>query len=161
MEAPLLWPPDRNNWLMGKDPDAGKDWRQKETTKDEMVGWHHQLFGHEFEQALGVGDRQGSLGGSWGRKESDKTEQLKWTVLYLPVLLNIQTHIWLYFIELNTHTHTTTHKTEEIWTRLVDWIIVNILIAILYHSFARCYHWGKLGKMYKHLYYFLQLHVNF
>jgi len=61
-ETPILWPPDVKNWLIGKDPDAGKDWRQeKEMTEDEMVGWHHWLDGHEFEQALGVGDRQGSL----------------------------------------------------------------------------------------------------
>ena len=57
-EAPILWTPDVNNWLIGKDPDAGKDWRQEEkgTTEDEMVGWHHQLDAHEFEQAPGVGD---------------------------------------------------------------------------------------------------------
>ena len=56
-EASILWPPDANNWPTGKDPDAGKDWRQeKGTTEDEMVGWHHQLDGHEFEQAPGVGD---------------------------------------------------------------------------------------------------------
>ena len=50
-EAPILWPPDRKNWLLRKDPDAGKDWRQEEKgmTEDEMVGWHHQLDGHEFE----------------------------------------------------------------------------------------------------------------
>ena len=50
-EAPILRPPDAKSWLIGKDPDAGKDWRQeeKETTKDEMVGWDHQLNGHEFE----------------------------------------------------------------------------------------------------------------
>ena len=62
-EAPILWPPDVKNWLIGKAPDAGKDWRQeeKETTEDEMVGWHQQLDGHELEQALGVGDGQGSL----------------------------------------------------------------------------------------------------
>ena len=62
-EAPTLWPPDAKNWLIGKDPDAGKDWRQekKGTTEDEMVEWHHQLNGHESEQVLGVGDRQGSL----------------------------------------------------------------------------------------------------
>ena len=56
--------PDVNNWLIGKDPDAGKDWRQEEkgTTEDEMVEWHHRLDGHEFEQAPGVGDGQGSLG---------------------------------------------------------------------------------------------------
>ena len=50
-EAPILWPPDAKNWLIGKDPDAGKDWRQEEkgTTEDEMAGWHHWLNGHEFE----------------------------------------------------------------------------------------------------------------
>ena len=62
-EAPILWPPDAKNWLIGKDPDAGRDWGQEEkgTTEDEMVGWHHRVDGHEFEQAPGVGDRQGSL----------------------------------------------------------------------------------------------------
>ena len=50
-ETPILWPPDAKSWLIGKDPDAGKDWRQEEkgTTEDEMAGWHHQLNGHEFE----------------------------------------------------------------------------------------------------------------
>ena len=50
-EAPILWPPDAKNWLTGKDPDAGKDWRQEEmgTIEDEMAEWHHQLDGHEFE----------------------------------------------------------------------------------------------------------------
>ena len=62
-ETPKLWSPDAKKWLIGKDLVAGKDWRQedKEVTEDEMVGWHHQVDGHEFEQALGVGDRQGSL----------------------------------------------------------------------------------------------------
>ena len=62
-EAPILWPPDAKNWLTGKDPDTGKDWRQEEkgTTEDEMVGWHHLLDGHEFEQAPRVVDGQGSL----------------------------------------------------------------------------------------------------
>ena len=57
-ETPILWPPDVKNWLLGKDPDAGKDWRQEEkgTTENEMVGLHRWLYGHEFEQALGVGD---------------------------------------------------------------------------------------------------------
>ena len=61
-EAPILWPPDTKSWLIGKDPDAGKDWRQKEKgmTEVKMVGWHHRLNGHEFELALGVGDGQGS-----------------------------------------------------------------------------------------------------
>ena len=63
VEAPILWPPDLENWLTGKDPDIGKDWRQEEkgTTEDKMVGWHHWLNGHEFEQAPRVGDGQGSL----------------------------------------------------------------------------------------------------
>ena len=82
-ETPILWPPDAKSQLIGKDPDAGKDWTQEEKrmTEDEMVGWHHQLNGHEFEQAPGVGDGQGSLAccSPWGRKESDMTEQLNWT----------------------------------------------------------------------------------
>ena len=49
-EAPLFWPPDAKNWLTGKDPDAGKDWRQKRATEDEMVGWHHRFNGHELGQ---------------------------------------------------------------------------------------------------------------
>ena len=84
-EAPILWPPDVKNWLVVKDPDAGKDWRQEEKgmTEDEMVGWHHWLDGHELEQALGVGDGQGSLVccSPWGRKELDTTERLNWTEL--------------------------------------------------------------------------------
>ena len=74
-EIPILWPPNAKNWLIGKDPDAGKDWRQEEkgTTKDKMVGWHHWLM---FEQAPGVGDGQGSLVfcSPWGRKELDAAE---------------------------------------------------------------------------------------
>ena len=81
-ETPILWPPDAKNWLIGKDPDAGKDWRQEEKgmTEDEMVGWQNRLDGHEFEQALGVGDRQGSLEccSLWGYKELDMTVPLMW-----------------------------------------------------------------------------------
>ena len=82
-EALILWLPDVKNWLIGKDPDAGKDWRQEEKgmTEDEMVGWHHWLDGHEFEQAVGVGDGLGSLAccSPWGHKELDTTEWLNWT----------------------------------------------------------------------------------
>ena len=82
-ETPIFWPPDVKNWLIGKNPDAQNDWRQdkKWTTEDEMVGWHHWLDGHEFEQAPGVGDGQGGLAccSPWGHKESDMTEQLNWT----------------------------------------------------------------------------------
>ena len=82
-EAPILWPPDVKSWLIWKDPDAGKDWGQekKGTTEDEMVEWHPRLNGHGFGWTLGVGDGQGGLAccGSWGRKESDRTERLNWT----------------------------------------------------------------------------------
>ena len=87
-ETPILWPPDEKSWFIGKDPDAGKDWRQEEkgTIEDKMVGWHHQLNGHEFEQALGVE--------SWTRKPGvlqsmrsqrvghDWTTELNWTTEY-------------------------------------------------------------------------------
>ena len=86
-EAPILWPPDEKNWLIGKDSDAGKDWRQeeKQMTGNGMVGWHQWLDGHEFEQAPGVGDGQGGLAccSPWSRKESDTTEWLNWTELNL------------------------------------------------------------------------------
>ena len=82
-EALILWPPDVKNRLIGKDPNAGKDWRREEkgTVEDEMVGWHHRLYGHEFEQALGIGDGQGSLAccSPWGHKELDTTEWLNWS----------------------------------------------------------------------------------
>ena len=72
-DAPILWPIDVKNWLIWKDPDAGTDWRQEEkgTTEDEIVEWHHPLGGHEFEQALGVGDGQENLVccSPWGCKE--------------------------------------------------------------------------------------------
>ena len=82
-EAPILWPLDAKNWLIGKDPDAGKDWGQEEKgmTEDEMAGWHHRLNGHEFEQASGVADEQESLSccSPWGWKEPDMTGWLNWT----------------------------------------------------------------------------------
>ena len=82
-EAPVLWSPDVKKWLIGKDPDAGKDWRQEEKgmTEHEVVGWYHRLDGYEFDQAPGVGDGQGSLAccSPWGGKEWDITERLHWT----------------------------------------------------------------------------------
>ena len=102
-EALMLWPPDAKNQLVGKDPDAGKDWEHKEkgTTEDEMVGWHHWLNGHELEPTLGDSERQGSLAccSPWGHKESDTTEQLDndnnksrywWYVMY-----NKLTNYWI------------------------------------------------------------------
>ena len=79
-EAPILWPPDTKSWLIGKGSDAGKGWTQEEKgmIEDKMIGWHHRLNGHEFEQALGDGEGQGSLTCSspWGRRELDMTEWL-------------------------------------------------------------------------------------
>ena len=98
-------------WLIGKDSDAWKDWRQEEkgTTEDEMVGWHHRLDGYQFEQASGVGEGQGSLAcySPWGRKELDMTERLNWTwcrknhisdLLYVKNLFCIEEwilHLWM------------------------------------------------------------------
>ena len=85
-ETPILWPPDAKSWLIGNDPDAGRDWGQEEkgTTEDEMAGWHHRHNGHEFGWTPGVSDGQGGLVccGSWGCKESDTTERLDWTDLF-------------------------------------------------------------------------------
>ena len=81
-ETPILWAPDAKDWLIGKDPDAGKDWRQKEKgpTEDDMVGWHHHLDGREFKQVLRAGDGQGSLVccSPWGHEEWETTQWLNW-----------------------------------------------------------------------------------
>ena len=87
-ETPVLWPPHVKSWLIGKDPDAGRDWGQEEkgTTEDEMAGWHHWLDERESEWTPGVGDGQGGLACcySWGHKESDMTAtELNWTELML------------------------------------------------------------------------------
>ena len=87
VEPPILWPPDGKNWLICKDPDAGKDLKQEEkgTTEDDMIGWSRWLDGHEFEQALGVGDGQGSLAccSPWGhRVRHDWVTELNWLMSY-------------------------------------------------------------------------------
>ena len=89
-EAPILWWPNAKNWLIGKDPDAGKHWKKEEKgmTADEILGRHHWLNGHELEQSVGVGDRLGSLVccNLWGRIESDRTEWLNWTKVNLKTI---------------------------------------------------------------------------
>ena len=76
---------DVKSWLIRKDPGAGKDWKQEENemTEEKMVGWHHRLNGHEFEQVLGDGEGEVSLAccSLWGHKESDTTEQLNNKIL--------------------------------------------------------------------------------
>ena len=101
-EASLLWPPDVKNQLNGKDPDAGKDWRQKakRETENEMVGWHHRFNRRELGQTLGDGEGQGSLACyiPWGRQESDMTWRLNnnaaWLAgkKFLSLSKNIQNH---------------------------------------------------------------------
>ena len=97
-ETPILWTPDVKNWLIEKDPDAGKDWRQekKGMREDEMVGWHHWLYGHEFGQAPGIGDGQGRLEycSLWDRKVSDMMEQLIWTELIRRHVISDKSYWW-------------------------------------------------------------------
>ena len=99
-ETPILWPPDAKNWLFGKDPDAGKDEGRIGTTEDEMVGCHHQLNGYKFEQALGVGDGQGSLAccSPWGNKELDMTDD--WTDWLNPLSITLFANVfsWSVFV---------------------------------------------------------------
>ena len=101
-EAPILWPSDVKNQFIWKDLDAGKDLRQEEkgTTEDEMVGWHHQLIGHEFEQAPGVGDGQGSLAcySPWGCRELDTIEQLNWNLIHR--ITSKQKNVFIRFLAL-------------------------------------------------------------
>ena len=110
-ETPILWPPDVKSWFIGKDSDAVKDWGQEEegTREDEMAGWHHQLSGHGFESTPGVGDGQEGLAccSSWGRKESDTTERLNWTVLNT-------------FLEKEMATHSSTLAWRTPWTEEPD-----------------------------------------
>ena len=102
-ETPILWPPDAKSWLIGIDLDAGKDWKQEEKgkTEDEMFGWHHQLDGHEFEQAAWVGDGQERLVccSPWNRRESDTTEQRNWLTFSRSHRVN-QKKTWICFYQL-------------------------------------------------------------
>ena len=102
-ETPVLWPPDAKSWLIGKDPDAGKDWGQEEKgmTEDEMVARRHWCHWHGFGWTPGVGDGQGGLAccGSWGCKESDTTEQLNWTELN--IICNSPANYSLHLVKSN------------------------------------------------------------
>ena len=114
-EAPIFWPPNVKSRLTGKDPDAGKDWGQEEkaVTKDEMLGWHHQLSGHEFEQAPGDSEGQGSLVccSLWGHNESDPIEQLISNnkiflkKKQLAAIVNISYVLFFYLLMFNFYFH--------------------------------------------------------
>ena len=131
-ETPILWPPHSKSWLIGKDPDAGKDWGQKEkgTREDEMVGmvgWHHRLDGHGFGWTPGVGDGQGGLVccGSWSRKELDMTERCYWTdrsSLHLTQvwwkgwrIMELHWSVLVKFIPMLIVTDATIHIGESLW----------------------------------------------
>ena len=135
-ETPVLWPPDAKSWLIGKDPDAGKDWGQEEKgmTEDEMAGWHHRLDGRESEWTLGFGDRQGGLAccDSWGRKESDTTEWLNWTELNIP--LWGWTCLFLRHLSMDTGVGPTSWL---LWTVLL-WARVNTHLCVYFHLFWEC-----------------------
>jgi len=117
-ETPILWPPHEKSWLIGKAPDAGKDWRQEEkgTTEDEIVGWHHRLNGHGFGWTPGVGDRQGGLAccSLWGRKESDTTERLNWTERFWVVAFSLSFVSRSFLISL-------------LISSVTDWLFRNVL----------------------------------
>ena len=122
-ETPVLWPPDAKSWLIWKDPDAGKDRRQKEkgTTEDEMVGWHHWLKGHESEWTPGVGDGQGGLVccSPWGHKESDTTEWLNWLTDWSRF-----SHVWL-FVTLWTVARQAPLSKGIHKARMLEWITMS------------------------------------
>ena len=139
-EAPVLWPPSAKNGLIGKDPDAGKDWRHEEkgTTEDEMVGWHHWLNGREFEQALGVGDGQRSLVccNPWGHKESDATEilnELNWLEL------------WEVRVSWRWMMHSDLHSEEELWEMVTDREAWRAAIHGIAKSWTQLSDWTELN----------------
>ena len=124
-ETQVLWPPDVKSWLIGKDLDAGQDWRQEDKgmTEDEMVGWHHQLDGHEFEQAPGVGDGQGSLvnGSPRGHEESNRIEWQNWTESFLlpAIFCNYPCSYFLVLIYNNIYRKNILR--EDFFSRIFEW----------------------------------------
>ena len=164
-ETPILWTAHVKNWLIGKDPDAGKDWRKEEKgmTEDEMVLWHHRLNGHEFEQAPGVGDGQGSLAccSPWCRQESDRTEGLNWTE---SVHCNLEGNGWMNKCSL--------FLSVLLPVPLIGWCLTESGVqgSLLYSPYSVFKNWRriesrsgeklKISKIYSHLFKFSLLHLN-
>ena len=131
-ETPILWPSDAKSWLIGKDPDARKDWEQEEkgTTEDEMVGWHRRLNGHGSGWTPGVGDGQEGLGccSSWGWKESDMPEWLNWTEHYLWGSWGKNTRVDFHFLFWWT---TFCHSFIELWKPFCpDKAVIHVIILV-------------------------------
>ena len=137
-ETPILWSPDVKSWLIWKDPDAGKDWGQEEkgTTEDEMVGWHHRLNGHGFGYSLGVGDGQGGLSccNSWGHKESDMTEWLKWTEFALIQGPNVPGSYAILFFTASDFISITSHIHN--WVLFLLWLCLFTLSGVISPFFS-------------------------
>ena len=133
IEAPILWPPDAKRQLIGKDPDAGKDWRQgkKWMIEDEMVGWHHQLNGHEFEQALGDDEGQGSLVSysPWHEVTKSRTWLSEWTELNCTFGIHLLYTISLLQIQFLQDSDCSHFLGKVKWKRVVGQITVPMTAA--------------------------------
>ena len=145
-ETPILWPPDTKSWLIWKDPDAGKDWRQEEkgTTEDEMAGWHHQLNGYGFGWTLGVGDGQGGLAccGSWVAKS--RTWLSDWTELNWGLSRKTQ-FLWSLWPENYTHSSNISTSLSSSLIPAQPWnhtsvaciLILQVIFGSSYHEIAQ------------------------
>ena len=132
--AEVFWPSDGKSWLIGKDPDAGKDWGQEEgTTEDKMVGWPHRLNGYEFEQTLGESEGQGSLAcySPWGCRVRHNwvTEQQQCSIYYMPdtvpspLYITQQTHITGGLTSPSFHQRGLRH-------RVSDWAVIKVVVLV-------------------------------
>ena len=138
-ETPTLWPPDGKNWLIWKDPDAGKDWRWEEK------GMIEDEPGHEFGQALGVGDRQGGLAcyTPWGHKESDMIEWLNWRKVENSCIITFLSHPLIY--------KCLTHKSRVVATSYLTKFNTHKIISVI--SYGSKIPWSKLWQRTRQLTY--------
>ena len=138
------WPPNVKHWLIWKDPDAGKDWRQEEKglTEDEMVGWHHWLYGYEFKQAPGVGDGPGSLACCYPLEATE----LNWSPLILRLssiqLIWLLTLIFLLFL-IYWETCSGSNGALVSWSLQAFFLSTSVVLCPLFHhiSFSSCTLW--------------------
>ena len=151
-ETPILLPPEAKNGLTGKDPDAGKDWRQEEKgmTEDEIVGWHHRLNGHEFEQAPGVGDGQGGLHAAVHGAAKSWTWLSDWSELNIFMYFTVNIYIFVivsyFIIQLKkcTYIWIYTYMCIYIYVYIHMYIYTHICMSdkIIYMKILRDIWWG-------------------